>query len=534
MNLNALNIDLNHINGSDIPLTDFNSRNPIKCADDNCQVCKFVAEHMDIAVRGMTVADIENGSSKMSFCNSQAWKDAQKNDANLKRTYAQLMSGTRPGKKEKHLRDVRRYLQIATISDSGLLIHRKPNAYGRDYELIIVPQNLAAGLISALHVRLGHPTKTAFKKLWDRHFFAIYADDHIDNCTKSCFLCSSLQKLPSELFTQSSTPLPAKIGVSYSADVISRENQKILILFDQFSSFVTGQIISDEKQESLQQGLIQLSMPFKHIEGCVIRVDNASGFVSLKNDELLRSVGITLDFGRIKNKNQNPTVDKIIQELENEIKRLAPNGGRISSATLAIALSNTNYKIRLTGLSANEVMMKRDHVTNEPLSFDDDKLSELRYNNRVQNHQYSELSKSTGSSPAIETVVEIGDIVHVKNEGSKHRIRDFYLVTYVNRDTSNAHIQKFINDQFRGKKYVVKFSEIFLAQISPHRDSRISTNESDDEIELYKETFHNQELNNEHISLGPMNEPEVPPRRSNRNRNPPNRLATSEIETVLA
>ena len=110
MNLNALNIDLNHINGSDIPLTDFNSRNPIKCVDDNCQVCKFVAEHMDIAVRGITVADIENGSSKMPFCNSQAWKDAQKNDANLKRTYAQLMSGTRPGKKEKHLRDVRRYL----------------------------------------------------------------------------------------------------------------------------------------------------------------------------------------------------------------------------------------------------------------------------------------------------------------------------------------------------------------------------------------------------------------------------------------
>ena len=190
----------------------------------------------------------------MPFCNPQGWKDAQKNDADLKRTHAQLMSGTCPVKKEKYLRDVRRYLQIATISDSGLLIHRKPNAYGRDYELIIVPQNLAPGLISALHVRLGHRTKTALKKLWDLHFLiAIYADDHIDNCTKSCFLCSSLQKLPSELFTQSSTP--AKIGVSYSADVIRRENQKILILLDQFSSFVTGKIISDEKQESLQQGL---------------------------------------------------------------------------------------------------------------------------------------------------------------------------------------------------------------------------------------------------------------------------------------
>ena len=64
-----------------------------------------------------------------------------------------------------------------------------------------------------------------------------------------------------------------------------------------------------------------------------------------------RSIHITLDFGRIKNKNQKPTVDKIIQEVENEFKRLVPNGGPISSGTLAIALSNTNNRIQFNSTS---------------------------------------------------------------------------------------------------------------------------------------------------------------------------------------
>ena len=157
-------------------------------------------------------------------------------------------------------------------------------------------------------MHLGHPTKSQFKKLWDRYFFAILADELINNCTKSCSLCTSLQTLPNELFTQNTSPMPGDIGISFSADVIRREKQKILVFLDKFSSFVVGQLISDEKHDTLQQNLIHMVMPFKHNEDCVIRVDNAPGFLSLKNDELLRSIHITLDFGRIKNKNQNPTI----------------------------------------------------------------------------------------------------------------------------------------------------------------------------------------------------------------------------------
>ena len=87
---------------------------------------------------------------------------------------------------------------------NGVLIQRKPSAFGRDYELIIIPQNLVAGLISVFRIRLGHPTKTQFRKLWDRYFFAQNAeliDECIKSCvcTKSCTLCESLKKVPREL-----------------------------------------------------------------------------------------------------------------------------------------------------------------------------------------------------------------------------------------------------------------------------------------------------------------------------------------------
>ena len=167
MNLNSLNISVNHAPGSSIQLTDFSSRNPIECRDKNCQICQFIKEQLDIAVSSVNVADIENGTAKMPFYNHTAWKEAQKRDSDLARCFSQLSAGTRPGKKGKNLKFLRRYLQIASISENGVIVHRKPNPFGKDYELIIVPSNLASGLISALHLYLGHPPKTQFRKVWN-------------------------------------------------------------------------------------------------------------------------------------------------------------------------------------------------------------------------------------------------------------------------------------------------------------------------------------------------------------------------------
>ena len=92
-------------------MRDFASRNPVSCPDQNCQVCKFVNDQADLAVTAVSIQDIESGEVKMPFYNISAWKQAQKRDPDLKRCYAQIAEGTRPGKKEKNLRILRRYFK---------------------------------------------------------------------------------------------------------------------------------------------------------------------------------------------------------------------------------------------------------------------------------------------------------------------------------------------------------------------------------------------------------------------------------------
>ena len=156
---------------------------------------------------------------------------------------------------------------------------------------------------------------------------------------------------------------------------------------------------TNEQDETLEQFLIQLTADYKHKGGCIIRVENAPGFSALQKSLLLGSLGITLEFGRIKNKNQNPSVDRIIQEVEQEIIRIVPNGGPISAST-AIAISNANNRIRSNGPSSKEVLTKRDSVNNHPLTFEDKALSNLKYEERLKNRSYSQASKARGKPKA--------------------------------------------------------------------------------------------------------------------------------------
>lgn len=384
-----------------------------------------------------------------------------------------------------------------------------------------MPQNLAPGLISVLHIRLGHPTKTQFKTLWDRYFFAIHADQLIDECVSSCPLCASLKRLPKELISQSTSSMPVSIGQMFSADVLRREKQMILVLLDKFSFFVFGMFILGEKHEFLREALIQLATPFMHSQGCVIKVDNASGFLRLKNDELLQSVGIALDFTRVKCKNDNPTVDKVIQELEGEIKRIVPEGGPISPGTLASSISNTNSRIRMCGLSAKEVIMKRDNFSNEPINFVDEDLNTFKYEKRLQNHYYSELSKSQGANVAKVILFNQGDVVHIKSDGTKHCARDFYLVTSLNYGTKEVLLQKFHGNQLRSKQYKVKLSDIYLAPISTTKDRNdIHSDVSDDDFDISWENGDDDDIDVTEEAL----HSDAPIRRSLRIRKPPDRF----------
>ena len=118
------------------------------------------------------------------------------------------------------------------------------------------------------------------------------------------------------------------------------------------------------------------------------------------------------------------------------------------------------------GLSAREIILKRESFTNAELSFSDSKLSSFKHDKRIENHVASARSKAQGSNIAIEALVNVGDIVHIKNEGSKHQAREFYLVVDVDNQVKVASLQKFCGNQLRRKRHAVKLNELNKAPCS--------------------------------------------------------------------
>ena len=63
------------------------------------------------------------------------------------------------------------------------------------------------------------------------------------------------------------------------------------------------------------------------------------------------------------------------------------------------------------------------------LGLDDGKLKAEKLEKRVVNHEHSINSKSRGGGPCQKPDCETGDIVYVKSHGSKHEVRNPFIVT---------------------------------------------------------------------------------------------------------
>ena len=70
--INSMNVEILHKAGKNIPLVDYISRNPNTCSDTNCQVCKFVEEHVQIGdntskLNSVQIQDILSGKLNVQF-----------------------------------------------------------------------------------------------------------------------------------------------------------------------------------------------------------------------------------------------------------------------------------------------------------------------------------------------------------------------------------------------------------------------------------------------------------------------------------
>jgi hypothetical protein len=73
---------------------------------------------------------------------------------------------------------------------------------------------------------------------------------------------------------------------------------------------------------------------------------------------------------------------------------------------------------------------------------------------------------------------QVGNLVYVKDEGSKHKARDRYII--VKLDEKYASIQKF-GDKFMARQYQVPLSQLFPASSTPVQEQDDDAHSSDDE-----------------------------------------------------
>jgi len=486
--VNHLNVSINHISGASNLVADFASRNAPVCSHLNCQICKFNTTVSDSVVFSI-------GSKAVgSFTNRNAWLNVQSNCPSLQKTKEHLQNGTRPSKKCTKVNDTKRYLKLASLARDGLLVvSGGGNPFSPAEDRIVIPREIVPGLLTSIHLQTDHPTPYQLKQVFLRNFACLDADRYIKENCDNCYTCASLKSLPKHI-NEFSTSAPSEhVGQAYACDVLKRAGQCILVSRESVSSYTTAVIIPSERSECLLDGVIETVLPLHPTDGPMssIRVDPAPGFQHLHSTQPLKVYGMEFELGRVKNPNKNSVVDKAIQELENELVRIEPSGGRISSRQLTFAVSRLNSRIRLHGLSAYELMFRRSQYTASTIDNPDSDIISSQHNSRLANHLPSFRSQQPRSalrSRQSDNLPMEGSIVYLKNDRSKHLARERYIV--VKSEGQWLTIQKFLKDKFCSKLYKIHVSECFTLPCdrSLHNHSHttnMSVDEDDDDLSGY-------------------------------------------------
>ena len=451
-----------HVAANANVVSDFASRNAPDCDAPNCQICSFANTLANSAVHKVTADDIISGRASAPFTSRRAWISTQQECSDLRRTHAHLTQGTRPSKKCTDVKDIKRYLQSVTIAKDGLLVVRDEKPMRHTQERIVIPRQVLNGVLTAMHIKLSHPSAHQLKCIANRYFYALDMESSIEQMTSSCHQCTSLKTLPKYTDEQTTCDPPTNIGRAFSADVMRRARQTILVLRENVTAFTQARIIDNERADTMREALTEMCVEFVPLDGppAIIRTDNAPCFRALHDDKFLTSHRICIETGRSKNVNKNPIAEKAIQELQREIQKANPENHNqaISPLELTLAVANLNTRLRSQGLSARETMLQRDQFNNNQLPLNDRNLILERHKQRITNHPYSENSKQ--HKETVNNInISVGDIVYVRTDINKTSARDRYLVT--TKEGNWITIKKFRGPYLRPETYRIKTTQCF-------------------------------------------------------------------------
>ncbi|KAK2547365.1 hypothetical protein P5673_032733 [Acropora cervicornis] len=425
-------------------------------------------------VRGISTQEILESTKRLPFTSRPAWFSVQHECPDLRRVYAHLKQGTRPSKKLTNIRDVKHYLNITSISKDGLLVVQLQQPLSRPIELIVVPRSVLDGLLTAIHIKLDHPSKNQLQMVMQHHFFALDMSAAITRVSDSCHTCASLKKFPTSLARHSSEDPPEVIGVSFAADIIRRSRRFILLLRECTTSYTASCLASDEKSSTLLDALARLVVGLHPLDGpqAVIWVDPAPGFVSLTTTYALQHLGISVEVVCIKKSTKNPVAERAVLELEVELLRQEPGRGPVTELSLAIATARLNSRLR-----SSRPVVTGPLDTAKPV------------------HQRAD----TRQLPTTH-------LVYVKSDRDKTRARDRYVIVSI--DGEWCFIKKFSGSQLRATSYKVKLAEFYTVPHTlppPSHQSVAPTLDEDECVEIPEQPHPCQEASAPPDLLRPPN-----------------------------
>ena len=480
-----------------------------------CQIAVMSGELNDMLV---------NKVGAIPFGNKKAWLEIQKSDPDCRVVHSIKISGNLPSRKNSN-KNLNRIYRECSVSEDGLLVvNRFDNRTMRHSDRIVVPQSFLMSILSLIHIRISHPKTHQLQAVFEKYFFSIGVLEACKELRQSCDICIGLDKLPREMEEYDPKLAPSHPGTHMNADVIRRAGQKILINTDLFSGYTTASFTDSENSEDLAEAIIKVVTPIRHSASIIVRVDKAGAFVSLSKSgsEILERNGLSIELGDDLNKNSNCSVDRKIQELEEEFKRLSPEGEKLTLGELAQAVTLLNNRIRNQDLTAAEIHFSRDSTRGENLQLDDKALIEEKVAMRSENHKHSIKSKARGGRDCEVPDCKPGDIVYVKSQGSKHETKNPYIVTEDGEDLSKVVIRKVLHPHttvsksptFSSDKKVVDRKFLFRpSRRSPFVEGRYDVDDANgDQPELEAdyddEEYYDEEDNEEYLDYGEYEEDE--------------------------
>ena len=391
------------------------------------------------AATAQSTADWLAGPGILPIGPKETWRSMQRQDPDTNHVIHMITTGDSPRKSTSGTA-VNRFFKHAELKDGLLVVKSYDPKLLRETDKIVIPPSFLPTVLNTVHHKANHPTKHQMLQIVNRYFFTSGLEHRLNEMLAQCSLCTSLKKFPTSATRTTEYAPPTTPGTHMNSDVIRRAGQCILVTVDLFTSYTTSTIIKSETMTDLADGIIATTTPIRLSSNITVRTDRAPALQALaKGHNNLSAVGIQILLPQDAfNKNANCHIDKIIQELEAEIRRISPLGKPLTPAELAKATICLNNRVRKSGWTASESHFLRDSATLQPIS--------------------QQPSKATKSCKAQQPAnVSPGDAVFIKSQGNKHQARQPFLVT--STDRSRITVRKILHS-FPGSSRPPKLSHI--------------------------------------------------------------------------